>query len=353
MAPGAPATTEDGKGGREGSGRPDSTRERLRQRRHVKAPNPPAKHATVGERIRGYADALVFAYILAMFIRSYVFELFMIPTGSMTPTLIGDQEREVAFVDYDLDGVEDVVYTFARRSPAAADTLQVFLMNEDRTVRDLVFVTDVSLGLVEQLLRESPARRDMIVVNKFAYWFNEPDRGDIAVFKVPYSTRSAPRWEIDKPVYIKRVVGLPGEEVSVRPVQTVVVGPGDPMRYSDRFGGVEFHVVDSPVRLDGDPAEAAVFGNIKHFPISRSSGPIPRPDDPTNTETVGPDAVLMLGDNAASSLDGRYWGEVPLNHLRGKAVLRYWPLSAFGFLDTNRTEPERGPNYLRASAGSI
>ena len=47
---------------------------------------------------------------------------------------------------------------------------------------------------------------------------------------------------------------------------------------------------------------------------------------------VPEDSVLMLGDNQMSSSDGRYWGPVPLSHLRGKAILRYLPTRAFGLL---------------------
>ena len=51
----------------------------------------------------------------------------------------------------------------------------------------------------------------MIVVDKFAYWFTPPKRGDIVVFKVPHNIYTR-----EKPVYIKRAIGLPGDEVEIR-----------------------------------------------------------------------------------------------------------------------------------------
>jgi signal peptidase I len=55
-------------------------------------------------------------------------------------------------------------------------------------------------------------QQDGILVAKFSYWFSSPKRGDIVVFKTPEHI-----FERDKPVYIKRVVGLPGETLTFPP----------------------------------------------------------------------------------------------------------------------------------------
>ncbi len=310
-----------------------STRQRLEQKR---AAGGEAQSFSLPQRLRGYLDALVFAFLLAMFIRSFVFELFMIPTGSMTPTLVGDVAGEAAFLDYDGDGIPDVVYTF-NAGGVHFNRLQVFLMNEDGTYRDLIFVENVDRGLVAEIAAQSPQRRDMIIVNKFAYWFRQPDRGDIAVFKVP--DRPDPQapdgrsiFHPEKPVYIKRVVGKPGETVVLPPMETIPVGPNDPNRVSNRLGGVELHLQHQPVVVDGEPLRGGRFDDLIYFPRPQSGRPYPTPADDPTVEEVPPDGVLMLGDNSASSSDGRYWGDVPVSHLRGKAVLRYAPFDAFGFL---------------------
>lgn len=312
-----------------------TTRERLEKKRQAdggqKAPD-----FTVPQRLRGYVDALVFAFLLAMFIRSFVFELFMIPTGSMTPTLIGDTAGEAAFLDYDGDGTLDVVYTF-RAGSIRLPHLQVFLMNEDGTYRDLVFLEGVNRRIAEEIASRSPRRKDMIIVNKFSYWFRGPDRGDIAVFKVP--DRPDPQapdgrsiFSPDKPVYIKRVVGKPGEVITLPPAGTARIGPNDPNRVSNQLGGTERHMLPQPVLVNGEPLEGGRFDELIYFPRPQGGTPYPNPADTPTMAEVPADGVLMLGDNSASSSDGRYWGDVPLNHLRGKAILRYSPFSAFGFL---------------------
>lgn len=314
-------------------------RERLAERRSKGGSEKPTPadtgHSfTVLQKGRSYIDALVFAFVLAMFIRTFVFELFMIPTGSMTPTLIGDSAGEVVFLDYDGDGVEDVVYT-RRRGPRTFDnTLQIYLMNKDGTYRQQLYVDRLPPGLADQIGVKSPARTDMIIVSKFAYWFRSPNRGEIAVFKVPDRpdpTRSgASTFDPRKPVYIKRVMGLGGETVEFLPVAARDVPAGDPRRVSTKLGGIEYHITPKPLLVNGQPLTDPFLNGIAHFP--RPVVGAPRATDEPNVIEVPKDSVLMIGDNAQSSSDGRYWGAVPEVLLRGKAVLRYKPFNAARFL---------------------
>lgn len=327
------ATAQEGPGSAAGA---DALRERIEKRRQrsgdTASTSSPEAHSTFLQRMRGYLDALIFAFMLAMFIRSYVFELYQIPTGSMTPTLIGDERREVFFADYDGDNVGDVIYTNVGGSPT---TLQVYLQNEDGTYKDQLFVRNVRESVIRELRSKSPGRKDMIVVNKFAYWFSTPDRGDIAVFKVPDNEI----FEVDKPVYIKRVAALPGEEVVLQSPDRMEVGPGDPIRYSERFGGVEIRIQPKPMLINGEPMVAPPFDRLMHFPAYKrylgfpiDNTAIPNPLIDPEIIDVPEHAVLMLGDNAPSSADGRYFGPLPLNHLRGRAIFRYVPVKAMGSL---------------------
>ena len=326
-----------------------STRERLEAKKRATTPQEP--QLNILQKIRGYVDALVFAYVLAMFIRSYVFELFMIPTGSMTPTLIGDAAGEVVSSDYDGDGIKDVIYTSANPGRGRQDQRQIFLMNKDGTYRDLLFLYGVAPEIVRDLARTTKRQQDMIVVNKFAYWFATPTRGDIAVFKVPYrpGAGGAP-WEIDKPVYIKRVVALPGEVATILPPGSARYLPGDPRRYSERFAGVEVHLNPQQVLINGEPIADNSMGHIIHFPrITQYQGrAYPDSTDQPDVIPIPEDGVLMVGDNAASSSDGRYWGHVPLSHMRGKAVFRYLPWRDMGFLDRNRSRTTTAPKQALA-----
>lgn len=282
-------------------------------------------------KARSYIDALMFAFLLAMFIRSFVFELFMIPTGSMTPTLIGDSAGEQVFADYDDDGVQDVVYTF-RFAGQFLDSLQVYLMNKDGSTKEQLFLDRVNPQVAAQLVQNSRRRTDMIIVNKFSYWFSGPQRGDIAVFKVPHRPQYNSPFDPTRPVYIKRTVGLPGEEVTIPTCSITEVPLNDPARVSSKWGGTEIRLNWKRIEINGTPVTDGSLLNVVHFPRSENSRRFPLPTDPDAHINVPDDSALMLGDNAASSSDGRYWGSVPLSHFRGRAIVRYWPLKAFGFL---------------------
>lgn len=288
--------------------------------------------------IRGWIDALMLAFLLAMFIRTFVFELFMIPTGSMTPTLIGDDARVVAEYDWDKDGQEDII---AIDHPQFVRRVQVHLRNEDGIFDRMLYLRgyDVEARRVfsDQALK-GRGRRDMIMVNKFAYWFSPPKRGDIAVFKTPDRPEVGSPFDVTKPVYIKRCIGLPGEEVTLQPVRDYTVRMAtEPGRITPpSYGGTEYVVNPRPVLINGEPLVGDLFDRIAHFPLQTDTGGVPSPTMEAVTYPLGDDEVLMLGDNQTNSSDSRAWGGVPVNHVRGKAILRYMPLRHFGLLTPDK-----------------
>jgi signal peptidase I len=125
---------------------------------------------------------------------------------------------------------------------------------------------------------------DRVLVNKFIYRFEEPERGDIVVFESV---------EGGGEDLIKRVVGVPGDEISVR-------------------GG--------RLLVDGEPQRERYVN--KKFPDSSSSAPT----------TVPEDHVFVMGDNRANSRDSRYFGTVPEKKIEGEAFLRFWPPDRIGGL---------------------
>lgn len=311
-----------------------SVKERLEARKRQEAasgkPTRTAKKHNFLQSSRSLIDALVLAYMIAMFIRSFVFELFMIPTGSMTPTLIGDRAGDVAFADYDKDGIEDVIYT-----RPGSTMLQICLVGPDESYKELLFVDGVRYSTVEELRRASKRRKDMILVNKFAYWFTVPKRGDIAVFKVPDrpsdQNASGSIFDPQTPVYIKRVVGLPGETVTIQGADITPLPLGHANRRGSMFGGTEYVLKGRPMLINGEPLVDPLMDTIVHFPPPGPGSPLLSPRRPDNIQVVGPDGVLMVGDNSTSSLDGRFWGDVPRSHMRGQAVLRYLPIGTWRF----------------------
>jgi len=135
---------------------------------------------------------------------------------------------------------------------------------------------------------------DRIFVNRFAYTFSEPKIGDIIVFYVP---ETIPYYDPHKPIWIKRIVGLEGDHVTIEDNHLMVNG--------QRVTDPPFLAVNTYVSELG---KGRVFEGI----------------------TVGEDEVLVFGDNSANSCDGRYWGTVPEKDIVGKAVFRFWPLHRMG-----------------------
>jgi len=121
-----------------------------------------------------------------------------------------------------------------------------------------------------------------VVVNKLAYRFGSPGYEDVIVFHFPRD----PEQE-----YIKRVIGLPGDNVSVSGGQVKVNG----------------QVLDEPYILSSPAYE--------------------------NEWEVPEDHLFVFGDNRNNSSDSHTWGSVPMDYVVGKAVFIYWPPQDWGMIE--------------------
>jgi signal peptidase I len=128
-------------------------------------------------------------------------------------------------------------------------------------------------GSMEPTLQEG----DRIIVSKISYYFQEPQRGDVVVFKYPLN---------QKRNFVKRLIATGGETVALRNSRLYINGQAVPEDYLP---------------------EGLRFNNF---------GP----------KEVPQDSYLMLGDNRNNSEDSRVWGFLPRDLMIGKAVLIYWPL---------------------------
>jgi len=141
---------------------------------------------------------------------------------------------------------------------------------------------------------------DRVLVARFLYRFTAPAHGDIVVFKYPLDTRV---------VFIKRLIGLPGDTLSLR----------------------EGHVYRNGVELH-EPYVAKVAGQTAPTepatPVDGST--MSDPWSLNHPYTVPPHTYFMMGDNRLDSDDSRVWGPVPARDLIGKAFLIYWPLKRIG-----------------------
>ena len=153
--------------------------------------------------------------------------------------------------------------------------------------------------------------RDRVVVNKLLYFlldveevnrllpfvdidthsdkifpFHSPSRGEIIVFRFPRDTSRD---------FVKRVIGLPGDVVSIN---------------------------NGQVFIDGNPLDEPYL--------------VEKYSDTLSPTLVAPDSYFVMGDNRDQSSDSRDWGTVPLENIVGKTWVRYWPLSEFSFLSGGR-----------------
>jgi len=145
--------------------------------------------------------------------------------------------------------------------------------------------------------------KDRVFVFRLAYLMSKPKMGDIVVFKVP---ETIPNYDPDKPIWIKRVVGVAGDRVEIR--------------------NQHLYVNDKLVE------EPSFFRKNRYFDRLQNGAQF--------VETTVPEGeVLVFGDNSADSYDSRYWGPVPANRIIGKAFFRYWPLSRIGSLYGESVNP--------------
>ena len=128
---------------------------------------------------------------------------------------------------------------------------------------------------------------EYILVDKVEYFLHSPQRGDIIVFQAPPNPSEA---------YVKRVIGVPGDTVTVALDGTITV---------------------NGVQLNEPYVAELAAENTK-----------------AQTWHVGPDQYFVLGDNRANSSDSRSWGLVPRHNIIGKADLVYWPLNDLHPLQT-------------------
>jgi signal peptidase I len=137
---------------------------------------------------------------------------------------------------------------------------------------------------------------DRVMANRFIYYFRDPRRAEIVVFHAPKAASA----DCGGGVFVKRIIGLPGEVWAERAGFTYINGRKLAEPYI------------RPERRDHDTK------TLRDIP-------------PTGTLTrIPPDMYLMEGDNRAHSCDSRVWGLVPRKSIIGKVFLIYWPLDRIG-----------------------
>lgn len=187
---------------------------------------------------------------------------------------------------------------------------------------------------------------DFILVNKFAYGLRlpisnrkvidlgQPERGDVVVFRYPGKGPDDPNTGAD---YIKRVIGLPGDTIEY--AGSALKINGQPLVY---VPGGEFSGTGRNAEMNGATRLTEKFPGHEHDVLEL-------PDqyaDPRGEGTwvVPPGHYLVMGDNRDRSDDGRFWGYLSEDRLRGKAFL-VW-LNCSGWFCTDSFESSRIGNDI-------
>jgi len=214
-----------------------------------------------------YSGSFFPVIALVFVLRSFLFEPFKIPSSSMVPTLL---------------------------------------------VGDLILVNKFTYGI------------RLPVLNKKVIEVNNPQRGDVMVFKYPMDTTQD---------YIKRVIGVPGDKITYENKRLTV--NGKPVDYTplDDYLDDEHLVYNKQFQenltgvshriLNNEQAATLNLGDVKPFPHSEACSY----KYEGFTCTVPEGNYFMMGDNRDNSADSRYWGFVPDKNIVGKAIFVWMNLS--------------------------
>jgi signal peptidase I len=234
------------------------------------------KNRTASRTSSGVAETiktLVYAVVIALFVRTFFYEPFSIPSASMVPTLL---------------------------------------------IGDYLFVSKFSYGYSRYSLPFGLP----LIPGPGRVFFRPPARGDVVVFKQPRDP------SVD---FIKRIVGLPGDRLQMREgVLTINDVPVKLQRGSDYYYG-EIYRGDSGCRPGNYPEYVETLPNGKQHQIIKNCG-IPQFDN-TQVFTVPPDHYFMMGDNRDDSADSRDpssgVGYVPSENLVGRAEFIFFSTDGY------------------------
>ena len=125
---------------------------------------------------------------------------------------------------------------------------------------------------------------DYLIVDELTYHFKTPERGSVLIFKYPRDPKKS---------FIKRIIGLPGEKVSISNGQITIINT----EYSEGF------ILNEPyVKLSKKDSADYIIGAKEYF---------------------------VLGDNRLASADSRVWGPVPEANIIGRPIISFFPPAFF------------------------
>lgn len=225
---------------------------------------------------REYAESIGIAVLLALFLRGFVFEAFKIPTGSMIPTLL---------------------------------------------VGDHLFVNKFIYGIRVPFTK------------KWLTNFEEPQKGEVLVFTFPkddarkhlQNQSAQKRACIDQASLneekdmIKRVIGTEGDRIEIKNQQLTI--NGEPVKRTFLRKEATNKYMNPYQYLERETMPDGTEYVVRFHDTSRDDfGPI----------VVKPGHIFVMGDNRDNSSDGRCWGQVPVENIKGRAMIIWWSMGEDG-----------------------
>ncbi|MDE1169615.1 MAG: signal peptidase I [Verrucomicrobium sp.] len=300
--------------------------------------------ARPGDVWRENLEVVFVAIVAALALRAYFLQPFKIPTDSMKPTLYGIQTaaatepppslpvrifRQVVFgrsygaVRFDhpvtLTGMRGGSippwFEYTDLSFDTGETARVWVSREALYSR-LGLRLGQRFAPPQEVVHYVNEAGDQVLVNKLAYNFRLPHRGEVFVFRTNgiegIEAGLRQRGIFTSEYYIKRCVGVPGDSLRLIPPYLEING--------SRTEGV-----NAAMRR----VEAAEHG-YQGYGQLRGQNFLATPEE---TYRIEPDSFWAMGDNSYNSLDSRYWGAVPRPNLVGTGVFVYWPFGPrWGFI---------------------
>lgn len=321
-------------------------------------------HAATSE-IADNIEVFFVAIVIALGIRSYIAQPFKIPTGSMQPTLYGlvaehteedatpnifvrckdwvtgrsyfnvvakhtgvlrDREplTEHSFLGFFAhcrlhfeDGETQWIWAPKAQLTTVRHNLGLFQYAGAAPKENPMYTPDNSRRYYEgslagktitegQLLaRGTVDTGDHVLVNKFAYHFRRPVRGEVFVFTTNNISAIGVPEEQGSQHYIKRLAGVPGDELEVDSPMLKINGKvAEEAGFKRVMSGTESQPVNG---YKGYGPAASVGGSYEHVRLRL-------------------DQYFAMGDNSYNSSDSRVWGAVPERNLVGPALFCYFPL---------------------------
>lgn len=304
-------------------------------------------------------ETLLVALLAAIAFRTFFFQPFRIPTGSMQPTLNGitveDLRGQDVPVPTGLDALWELWVNGARYYHITARTagrlervepperyrgiyrqqrftvggteytvrLPRQLPPKGFTVPDYLFVAHAGIKREEEykvgedIVKLKVTAGDHLFVNRVTYNFRRPQRGEIVVFETQGVSEDLPPDQF----YVKRLVALPNERVRIGDDRHLIIN-------GQRLDASTQHFENVYI-FDGPPRDSVFSGHVNAAVAEKNGQSFVSPFFANGEQEflVRPGYCLVMGDNTLNSFDSRAWGDFPQTNIIGQTAFVYWPIS--------------------------